>query len=124
MLVGTFARHARWASFAATGVVLSAVYLLWSYQRVFLGQVTLDRNQALPDATRRERTILFVAAAVILWMGIGSTMFTRRMEASAQQVLEQMNRPHAYLAGPGLPARGGDMRQATVIIPGSGARGR
>ena len=100
ILVGTFGRHARWASFAATGVILSAVYLLWSYQRVFLGQVTAERNRALPDATRRERVILFVMAAVILWMGIGSTAFTRRMEASTQQVLNQMQRPHSYLAGP------------------------
>ncbi|HEX2711702.1 MAG TPA: NADH-quinone oxidoreductase subunit M [Candidatus Acidoferrales bacterium] len=124
VLAGTFARHACWASFAATGVVLSAVYLLWSYQRVFLGQVTLDRNQKLPDATDRERAILFVAVAVILWMGVGSTMFTRRMEASTRQVLEQMNRPHAYLAGSSAPTQGGDVRKAAVIIPLLGAKGR
>ncbi len=102
ILLGTFARHARWASFAATGVILSAVYLLWSYQRVFLGQVVSERNRALPDASRRERVILFAMAAVVLWMGIGSPMFTRRMEASSQQVLNQMQRPHSYLAGPGV----------------------
>jgi len=102
VLLGTFGRHPRWASFAATGVILSAIYLLWSYQRVFLGQMTLERNRTLPDATPRERTILFVAAAVILWMGVGSPMFTRRMEASTQQVLNLMQRPHSYLAMPSL----------------------
>ena len=102
VLLGTFGRHARWASFAATGVILSAIYLLWSYQRVFWGQVTLEQNRALPDATPRERTILFVAAVMILWMGVGSPMFTRRMEASTQQMLNQMQRPHSYLAGPSL----------------------
>jgi len=92
ILLGTFAKHARWAAFAASGVILSAVYLLWAYQRVFFGGVTLEKNRALADASRRERVILFALAAVMLWMGIGSPLFTRRIEASSQQVLEQMQR--------------------------------
>ena len=39
-------------------------------------------------------------AAIILWMGIGSPFFTRRIEASAQNVLQLMQRPQAaYDAG-------------------------
>jgi hypothetical protein len=38
-------------------------------------------------------------AAVILWMGVGSAMFTRRFEASTNNVLEQMKRPGSYEAG-------------------------
>ena len=49
-------RHAAWAAWAALGVILSAVYLLWAYQRVFFGAVTQERNRALPDADRRERS--------------------------------------------------------------------
>jgi NADH-quinone oxidoreductase subunit M len=100
ILAGTFQRHAAWASWAALGVIFSAVYLLWSYQRVFFGVVTKEKNATLPDADLRERGILFVMAAIILWMGVGSPFFTRRIEASAQNVLLQMQRPHtAYDAG-------------------------
>ena len=100
ILAGTFQRHAAWASWAALGVIFSAVYLLWSYQRVFFGVVTKEKNATLPDADLRERGILFVMAAIILWMGVGSPFFTRRIEASAQNVLQQMQRPHtAYDAG-------------------------
>jgi NADH-quinone oxidoreductase subunit M len=100
ILAGTFQRHAAWASWAALGVIFSAVYLLWSYQRVFFGVVTQEKNATLPDADMRERGILFLMAAVILWMGVGSPFFTRRIEASAQNVLQQMQRPHAaYDAG-------------------------
>jgi NADH-quinone oxidoreductase subunit M len=100
ILAGTFQRHAAWASWAALGVIFSAVYLLWSYQRVFFGVVTKDKNASLADADLRERGILFVMAAVILWMGIGSPFFTRRIEASAQNVLQLMQRPQAaYDAG-------------------------
>src|SRR2546427_4642902 len=77
-LFGTFQQHWQWASFAAAGVIFSAVYLLWSYQRVFFGEVTSEKNRALPDASPREQWILVAMAVVILWMGVGSTTFTRR----------------------------------------------
>ena len=101
ILAGTFERHTAWASYAAVGVILSAVYLLWAYQRVFFGGVTQEKNRALPDADGRERVVLFAMAAVILWMGIGSVAFTRRTEASARNVLELMHRPQAYNARAG-----------------------
>jgi NADH-quinone oxidoreductase subunit M len=101
ILAGTFQKHAPWASWAALGVIFSAVYLLWSYQRVYFGSVTQEKNGALPDADPRERGILFLMAAVILWMGIGSPFFTRRMESSTQNVLHLMQRPGAYDAGGG-----------------------
>jgi NADH-quinone oxidoreductase subunit M len=98
ILAGTFERHAAWASWAALGVIFSSVYLLWSYQRVFFGGVTQDKNGALPDADLRERGILFVMAAIMLWMGIGSTFFTSRTEATTQNILELMQRPQGYNA--------------------------
>jgi NADH-quinone oxidoreductase subunit M len=98
ILVGTFVRHANWASWAATGIILSAVYLLWAYQRVFFGDVTQEKNRALPDADPRERLVLVTMAVVILWMGIGSVAFTHRTEASARNVFVLMQRPQAYNA--------------------------
>ena len=115
ILAGTFERHTAWASYAAIGVILSAVYLLWAYQRVFFGAVTQEKNRTLPDADGRERVVLFAMAAVILWMGIGSVAFTRRTEASARNVLELMHRPQAYNARAGVGlipdlARGSEKR--------------
>ena len=101
ILAGTYQRHAGWATWAALGIILSAVYLLWSYQRVFFGKVTNDRNRSLPDADFRERGILLVMAAVILWMGIGSPWFTHRTERSTDNLLQLMRRPQAYDAGGG-----------------------
>jgi NADH-quinone oxidoreductase subunit M len=98
ILAGTFQKHAAWASWAALGVIFSAVYLLWSYQRVFFGGITQEKNGALPDADARERGILLLLAAIMLWMGIGSPFFTRRIETSTQNVLQLMQRPQAYNA--------------------------
>ncbi|MGH9773357.1 MAG: complex I subunit 4 family protein [Candidatus Acidiferrales bacterium] len=91
ILTGTWQSHASWAAWAVTGSVLSAVYLLWAYQRVALGEVTLDKNRALPDASPREKLIFATLALVILFMGVASPLFTRRMAASVHNVHEQLN---------------------------------
>ena len=92
ILLGTYQTHWRWAVWAALGVILSACYLLWSYQRVFFGEITHDKNRQLPDISARERGMLIALAVVILWMGIGSPYFTRRFAAPCNEVLGQMNR--------------------------------
>jgi NADH-quinone oxidoreductase subunit M len=98
ILLGTYQLHANWAAWAALGVILSACYLLWAYQRVFFGEITHDKNKTLPDTSSRERWILVTMAVVTLWMGIGSSFFTRRFAASCQNVLDQMQRQQAQEA--------------------------
>jgi NADH:ubiquinone oxidoreductase subunit 4 (subunit M) len=92
ILLGTFQVHWNWSAWAATGVILSACYLLWSYQRVFFGELTVEKNRKLPDASSREKWILATMAVITLWMGIGSPFFTRRFAAFSQNILDQMQR--------------------------------
>jgi NADH-quinone oxidoreductase subunit M len=89
ILIGVFQYHHAWAAWASSGAVLSAIYLLWSYQRVALGEVTVEKNRTLPDASGRERMILATVAVAILFMGIASPMFTRRMEATTDNLVRQ-----------------------------------
>jgi NADH-quinone oxidoreductase subunit M len=98
ILLGTLQTHASWAAWAAVGVILSACYLLWAYQRVFFGEVTVEKNRTLPDVSSREKWILATMAIVTLWMGIGSAFFTHRFAASCQNVLDQMQRRQAQEA--------------------------
>jgi NADH-quinone oxidoreductase subunit M len=98
ILLGTYQRHWGWASWAALGVILSACYLLWSYQRVFFGEITLEKNRTLPDASAREKWILATMAVVTLWMGIGSPFITRRTAAATQTVMDQVEPQRAYEA--------------------------
>ena len=106
ILIGTFQVHHGWASWAASGGVLSAIYLLWAYQRVALGEVTVEKNKTLPDASTRERVILVVMTVAILFMGIASPLFTRRMEVSVNNVLDQTSTPrNASHRAAGSPGR-------------------
>src|SRR5260221_13180954 len=78
---------------AASGVILSACYRLWAYQRVFFGEVTHEKNRTLPDASWREKGILFAMAIVTLWMGVGSAYLTRRTATATETIRQQMVRP-------------------------------
>src|SRR2546426_8502445 len=115
VLLGTYQVHWKWTAWAATGVILSACYLLWSYQRVFFCAVPNDKNRALADASARERWILASMAVVILWMGIGSAFFTRRFATSCQTVLDQMQRPWAYEAAAPRPTAAGPHASSSAL---------
>jgi len=90
ILVGTFGVNPVWAAFAALGVILSAVYMLWMYQRVILGEITDPKNEKLKDLTSRELVTLLPLAALIIWMGVYSNSFLRPMDASIDNLLEQI----------------------------------
>ena len=123
ILLGTYQMHANWASWAALGVILSACYLLWAYQRVFFGEVTHDKNKTLPDTSSREKWILGTMAVVTLWMGIGSSFFTRRFAASCQNVLDQMQRQQAQEAAvPAKPAPPTGV--SAIVLPGLSSAAR
>ena len=117
ILLGTYQAHWQWASWAALGVILSACYLLWSYQRVFFGEVTHEKNRALPDATAREKLILVTMSVLMLWMGVGSAFFTHRTAAASQMVIDQVEpqRPYEAAAPAALPAAPKNIAHAAKI---------
>ena len=68
ILLGAFRGDPRMAAFAATGVILSATYMLWMFQRVNYGPVANDKNAALPDLRPREWVIIVPIIAVLAAM--------------------------------------------------------
>jgi NADH-quinone oxidoreductase subunit M len=53
ILLGAFRWDPRLAAFAATGVILSATYMLWMFQRVNYGPVTNEKNEPAGSAAAR-----------------------------------------------------------------------
>ncbi|WP_197283690.1 NADH-quinone oxidoreductase subunit M [Mycobacterium sp. Marseille-P9652] len=68
VLVGTFNRYWLAAAFGVTALVLSAIYMLWLYQRVMTGPVR-DGNERIGDLRARE--LLVVAPLIALLFGLG-----------------------------------------------------
>jgi NADH-quinone oxidoreductase subunit M len=80
VLLGAFRRHPLWAIIAGTGVILSAVYMLWMFQRVFFGPVTRAENETLRDLTGRERLVFAPLILLIFWMGVFPQPFLDRAQ--------------------------------------------
>ncbi len=90
VLVGTFVQNHITAAVAATGMIFGAVYMLWMYQRVFLGKVTNPANSEMGDIGTRERLMLLPIVVVMLWIGVYSSPFLRRMDASLKLVEQRL----------------------------------
>jgi len=106
VLLGTFGVSPAHAAFAATGVILSAVYMLWMFQRVIWGDVSNPQNESLIDLNGRERLTLVPLLILIVWMGIYSGHFLRPMDASVSQLLNRVE-----------SSTGSDVRTADWINP-------
>ncbi len=98
VLLGTFAADKSRAVVAAAGVILSAVYMLWMFQRVIWGEITNEKNQNLPDLFGREKAMLIPLLGLIFWMGIYSNHFLRPMDASVARLLAQTGRRDSQFA--------------------------
>jgi len=75
-----------WTAVAAFGMVLSAVYMLWLFQRVFIGPLTRDENRHLPDLSGLERWVLAPLVVLIFWFGCYVTTWTPYLAAPVDQI--------------------------------------
>jgi NADH-quinone oxidoreductase subunit M len=121
IMYGAFKWDSRFVVIAALGVILSAVYMLWMFQRVFYGKVTNDHNKGLPDLSIREWLIVGPLAASAIVMGVVPNVFLKPMEPAVARITQRIEarrpqesiRVEAVLPGnlklqpqpPGLPDR-------------------
>ncbi len=94
VLSGAFQDRPIYGILAATGVIWSACYLLWMYQRVFFGKVTHRVNETLPDLSAREQVALWPAAVAALVMGVAPLIWLNTIDTAVQTSLA----PFAQLA--------------------------
>ncbi len=69
VLVGTFTRYPAFAVAASLALVLSAVYVLWTYQRMMTGPLTPD-NEKVGDLRPRELAVVAPLIALLLVLGV------------------------------------------------------
>jgi len=96
VLLGSFLTLPVWAIIASSGVVLAAVYLLWAYQRMFTGPITVDENKGLSDLSAREIVILAPLMALILFLGIYPKPALDRIEPSVDAILHRIEQTTDY----------------------------
>jgi NADH-quinone oxidoreductase subunit M len=90
IMLGAFRWDPRFVVAAGLGVILSAVYMLWMFQRVYYGTVRHQANATLPDLLPREWASVIPLCALALVMGVFPNIFLRPMEASVQAVVQRV----------------------------------
>ncbi len=78
----------RWAVFAALGVILSACYMLWLYQRAFLGETPDSVRKHVTDLNAREWAAILPLLVLMVWMGVYSRNFLPQISAANALILE------------------------------------
>jgi NADH-quinone oxidoreductase subunit M len=105
ILVGAFRWSPRFAAAAASGVILSAVYMLWMFQRVNYGEITHEQNRALPDLTAREWALMVPTIAMAIVMGVFPGIFLRPMEPAVKRTVDLVT-GRSYAGTPGVRTPG------------------
>ncbi len=89
VLVGSFGAYRAAAVVATLGVVLAAVYVLWTYQRVFTGPVR-DDLAATRDLGGRERWVVGPLIALMLVLGVVPGPALRLVDEPAAETVRQV----------------------------------
>ena len=89
VLSGAFQARAVYGILAATGVIWSACYLLWMYQRVFFGKVTHSVNNSLADLFGFEKAAVWPCALAALVMGVAPLLWLNAIDPAVQSALSQ-----------------------------------
>jgi NADH-quinone oxidoreductase subunit M len=109
VLIGAFESELRWWTIiASSGVILSAVYMLWMFQRVMFGELDNPKNQKLEDLNAREIAIMVPLLALIFIMGLYPNPFIEKMDPAIKKLIAQ-TKPASMVAQKapemqGLPA--------------------
>jgi NADH-quinone oxidoreductase subunit M len=90
VLLGGFRWDPRYVVVAGLGVILSAVYMLWMFQRVYYGSITHDENRTLPDLSLREWAIVGPLCAMAVVMGVVPNVFLKPMEPAVTRIVQRV----------------------------------
>src|SRR5437868_3351097 len=105
VLIGSFRTYPVLAIISATGVIFAATYLLSAIQRILFNPLDKAENTEIPDLNRRELALLVPLIAVIIWLGVYPAPVLRRMETSAQALVDRVQGPGSVAANAAMDAR-------------------
>lgn len=91
VLQGTAMHHFTWSVFAAIGVILSACYMLWLYQRIFFGKASDSVTSHMYDLTGREWAAITPLVVLMVWMGTFTQSFMPPISAQDASLLDLAN---------------------------------
>jgi NADH-quinone oxidoreductase subunit M len=93
VIVGTFAVSHWLGSVAALAVILTAIYLLWSFQRMAYGPVHPE-HEGLSDISLREVAVIVPVLALMLLFGLYPKLLTDRIDPASKSAIQHVAPNH------------------------------
>jgi NADH-quinone oxidoreductase subunit M len=90
-----------WAAWAALGVILSAAYMLWMYQRAFLGRPA--HKLGFADLTGRDWAPLVPLIVLMIWLGCYTQSFLPAISSATSHLLQETRMNEEYRVQLALP---------------------
>jgi NADH-quinone oxidoreductase subunit M len=89
VLQGAAIANFKWAVGASLGVILSACYMLWMFQRAFLGKTPHDVHHHVTDINLREFIAIAPLVILMFWMGTATQTFLPSIAKANTAILDQ-----------------------------------
>ena len=90
VILASFKANFWFAFLAATTLILGAAYTLWMVKRVIFGDIANDNVAALTDVNRREKFMLGILAAMVLFFGLWPQPLVDVMHASIENLVQHV----------------------------------
>ncbi len=113
-LIGSFDAYKHWSQLGALfphpkaltgvatlGVILSAVYMLFLFQKMMFGPVSNPRNRSLKDLTVRECAYFAPMIVAALWLGIYPSTFLSDIDPAVQKTVSELAPKRQIYVGEG-----------------------
>jgi len=113
-LIGSFDAYKHWAQLgslfphpkaltgvATLGVILSAVYMLYLFQKMMFGPLSNPRNRSLKDLTVRECAYFAPMIVAALWLGIYPNTFLSDIDPAVSQTVSALAVKRQIFVGEG-----------------------
>ncbi len=77
--------------FATLGVILAAVYMLYMFQKVYMGELDKEENKNLEPMHWQEIAVMIPILIAIFWIGLQPAPFFDTMTATTEDVVRQVS---------------------------------
>jgi NADH-quinone oxidoreductase subunit M len=119
VLQGTAKANFTWTIFASLGVILSACYMLWLYQRTFYGRASHDVEHHVHDLTTLEWVAIAPLMILMVWMGTYTQSFLPAISSQNASILNQIQQHQLQKAAAPVVAPAAKVQTAEPVLNGS-----
>ncbi|MBC7472995.1 MAG: NADH-quinone oxidoreductase subunit M [Candidatus Sericytochromatia bacterium] len=91
IFLGVFGKNPVFSVLATTGIIISAIYMLWSFQRIMFGKLNTNLKVEFKSLRASELMVLIPISALIIILGVYPQPFLNKIEPSVSKYIDFVN---------------------------------